>query len=181
VIAAVIGFCGSAAGMSWLVWGALVGFILLTIYVVFATPMTVYKIGVLRSILFVVLAGIIVSAGQFGTTAVLQIVLKDTAMGAAIHAVATRDPALRNAGLASLRKAAPPLAESLDKADATIAADRSQPVAVRSAALQRMREVLEARRIALDPKDKAAIADYKRDADRYSQLYREVGTQAPKP
>ena len=62
-----------------------------------------------------------------------------------------------------------------------LAADRTKPVAERQAALQRMREKLEARRVALNPKDRAAVMAYKKDAQEYSQWYHEVEAQTANP
>jgi len=78
-----------------------------------------------------------------------------------------------------LHRFAPTLEISLALDASTIASDRTKPVAVRRAALQRMRAELEARRVALDPKDKSAAGDYKRDAQHYTQLYRELEASPP--
>jgi len=81
VVAGVIIFIGNAAGVSkaWIV--AVVVFMLLILYVIFATPMSVYRIGFLRSFSFILLTWIIVPIGQFAVITLLQILLNGKRLG----------------------------------------------------------------------------------------------------
>jgi hypothetical protein len=181
VLAAVVIAGGTALEIPSLNIVAAVGSLLLVLYVVFATPMNVYKIGFLRSVLFVVLAAVIASAGNFAAIIGLGIMLKDTDTGAAFRAIQSRDPAVQGAGLAWLRKAVPSLSPALDATATRTAGDRSQPVEVRRAALHVVRDGLEARRVALDLKDAAAVAAYKREAEEYSKWVHELEVQGARP
>jgi len=181
VLAGIVIAVGKALDITSLNIVAILGAVLLTLYVVFATPMNVYKIGFLRSVLFVVLAAIFASIGNFASMIGLGILLKDTDTGAAFRAITNRDPAVQRASVAWLRKAVPALSPALDATAARTAGDRTQPVEVRRAALHILREGLEARRVALDPKDAAAVAAYKREAEDYSKWVHEVGMQGAKP
>jgi hypothetical protein len=181
VLAAVIIVGGNALEMPSLNIVAVVGSALLVLYVIFATPMTVYKIGFLRSVLFVVLAAIITSAGNFAAMIGLGTILNDTGTGAAFRAIRTRDPAVQGESIAWLRKAVPSLGPVLDATAARTAGDRTQPVEVRRAALHMVRKGLEARRVSLDPKDTAAVTAYKKEAEDYGKWVHEVEGQSARP
>lgn len=172
---AVVGAIALAPNIAALNLIAIIGCALLMLYVIFATPMGVYKIGFLRSVGFIILTWIILGIGEFAAMSVLAVTLKGTAAGPFLQAMLSRDPI---AQMAYLRKAVPSAGPALDRVAAKIAADTSKPVKTRQAALQMLRDSLEARRVALNPKDPAAVAAYTRDAKEYSKWYHEVEAQA---
>jgi hypothetical protein len=174
VVAALAMTAGRALDLSWLSTVAIIGFALLILYVVFATPMTVYRIGLLRSVFFVLLASVFVSLGQFAAITGFGILLRGTRVGATLRAVTSRDPAIQSTNLAWLRKSVPALAPALDASAVRTASDRTKPLEARRAALQLVRDRLEERRVTLNPKDQAAVAAYKKDAQEYSKWYHEV-------
>jgi len=168
---------GSAMEIPALNIVAMVGFVLIGLYVAFCTPMSVYKIGFLRSVAFAVLVLVLVSIGNFGAMIALGNVLNATGTGTALNALRKGDPTVPGAGIAWLRKAVPSLSPAVDAAAARTAGDRAQPIEVRRAALHILREGLETRRLALDLKDPAAVDAYKRDAEDYGRWVHELEMQ----
>ena len=176
--------CGVAAG-SWLdsrmfAIGSVVMGVLMLIYVGFRLPMEIYGMGVLRTFVFHLVTGIIVGAGQFAGAIVVASIAKDTPVAAAYRNFTGQQPGEQDELRALLRDTFPATASYLDTADAATAANPSKPVPARKAALRRMARLLEARRVALDPKDKAMVEAYKRDAKRYGELFNEVNPPPPK-
>lgn len=171
-------YAANAAHMALAIPVLFVVFAVLGIYILIHLPMQVYSIGIFRAISFVVLAFIIAAVVQVAAIAVLGFAAKDSPLLASMRALASGRMEQQNAVLAGLRERFPAIAPQLDAANERVAADREKPVALRKAALQRMRDVLEARRKALDPKDRAAAEAFKTDAKRYGDLFREVEAAA---
>lgn len=177
--------CGVAAE-SWLdsrllAIGSVVMGGLMAIYIGFRLPMEIYGMGVLRTFVFHLLSGIIVGLGQFAGAFIITGADKTTPVAVAYRNFTGRQPGDQDELRALVRDTIPATASYLESADAAMAADRTKPVPERKAALRRMARRLEARRVALDVKDKAAVADYKRDAKRYGELFHEVNPPPPKP
>lgn len=177
--------CGVAAG-AWLdsrilAIASLVMGVLMAIYIGFRMPMEIYGMGVLRTFVFHLLSGIIVGLGQFAGGIIIAGAEKTTPVAVAYRNFTGRQPGDQDELRAFLHDTIPATASYLESADAAAAADRNAPVPERKAALRRIARRLEARRVALDPKDKAAVADYKRDAKRCGELFNEVNPPPPKP
>ena len=183
-VAVVVG-CGVAAAQ-WMdsrsiAIGALIVGGIMFIYIAFRLPMETYGMGLLRTFVFLLLVGVIAGVGQFAGGIVIATMAKGTTLAVANRTLLGRNPGDQDELRALLRERIPATASYLDSDDAATAADRNKPAPGRKAALRRIARLLEARRVALNPKNKPAVEAYQRDVKQYRDLYTELNPPPPKP
>jgi hypothetical protein len=173
-----------AAGIHapWATIGVFVIGAISILYIGFSVPMKIYSIGFLRTLAFLVIAVLMHLAAEFAIGLALTLAAPDSPFVATLRTLQAHDPAAQRQLLAKFRDRIPGLAIPAGELDSAIAANRAKPMAERIAALQRMKQTLDANVIELKSheNDQTLRQAYLRDSAQYEELRKQVQTDAAK-